>query len=78
MSAIAIVGIRDAKFRPGGPVGPKVQARPGFLQSLTKSAGLMPGSGQAITMYYALAARLRVVLERCWPGSMLGSADFIW
>ena len=30
----------------------------------------MPGSGEVITMYYALAARLRAVLERCRPGSM--------
>ena len=37
----------------------------------------MPGSGNAITMYYALAAGLRTVLERYWPGSMLGSADFV-
>ena len=28
-------------------------------------------------MYYALAALLRAVLERCWPGSLLGSADFV-
>ena len=37
----------------------------------------MPGSGDAITMYYALAAGPRAVLERCWPGSMLGSAGFV-
>ena len=24
---------RDAKLRPGGPAGPKVQALPGFLRS---------------------------------------------
>ena len=28
-------------------------------------------------MFYALAAGLRAVLERCWPGSMLGAADFV-
>ena len=28
-------------------------------------------------MYYALAAELRAVLDGCWPGSMLGSADFV-
>ena len=27
-------------------------------------------------MYFALAAGLRAVLERCGPGSRLGSADF--
>ena len=37
----------------------------------------MPGSREAITMYYALAAGLLEVLERCWLGSMLGSADFV-
>ena len=52
-------------------------AQPGFCGARTTSAGLMPGSGEAITMYYALAAGLRAVLERCWPGSMLGSADFV-
>ena len=35
----------------------------------------MLGSGKTITMYYALAAGHRAVLERCWQGSMLGSAD---
>ena len=38
---------------------------------------LMPGSWEVITMHYALAAGLRAVLERCWPGSMLGSANFV-
>ena len=28
-------------------------------------------------MYCALAAGLHVVLERCWPGSMLCSPDFV-
>ena len=28
-------------------------------------------------MYYALDAGLRAVLDICWPGSMLGSADFV-
>ena len=28
-------------------------------------------------MHYASAAGLRAVLERCWLGSMLGSADFV-
>ena len=38
-------------------------------------AGL--GGGGAITMYYVLVAGLRVVFERSWPGSILGSADFV-
>ena len=37
----------------------------------------MPDTGKAITMNYALAAGLRVVLERGWPDSMLGSADLV-
>ena len=45
-----------------------------FCGGRGKSAGLMPGSGKAITIYYALADGIRAVLERCWPGSMLGSA----
>ena len=27
------IHIRDTKFRPGGPAGPKFQAQPGFLRS---------------------------------------------
>ena len=52
----------------------KIQARrPGrdFCGARTKSAGLMPGSGEAITMYCALAAGLRALLGRCWLGSMI-------
>ena len=37
----------------------------------------MPGSGEAITMYYVMAAGPRAVLERYLPGSMLVSADFV-
>ena len=46
---------RDAKFRPALA----------FCGVRIKSAGLMPGSGEAITMYYVLGAGLRAVLERC-------------
>ena len=53
---------RDAKFRPGRS----------FCGAQSESARLMPGSVEVITMYYALAAGLREVLERCRPGSMLG------
>ena len=56
-----------SKFRPGRA----------FCGARDKGAGLMPGSGEAIAMYYALAAGLRAELERCWPGSMLGSTDFV-
>ena len=49
----------------------------GLCGARSKSAGLMLGSGETISMYCALAARLHVVLERCWPGSMLGSGDFV-
>ena len=62
---------------PAARPGPKFRPGRAFCGARTKSAGLMPGSGEAITMYYALAAGLRAVLERCWPGSMLGSADFV-
>ena len=37
----------------------------------------MPGLEEAITMYYILAAGLCAVLDKRWPGSMLGSADFV-
>ena len=35
-------------------------------------------SGEAITVYYALAAGDHAVLERCWLGSMLVPLDFAW
>ena len=66
-----LVPIRDAKFRPGGQAG--LLAAPGLR--VPGRAG--PGSGKAITMNYAVAAGLRVVLERGWPDSMLGSAVFV-
>ena len=62
---------------PAARPGPKFRPGRAFCGAQTKSAGLMPGSGEAITMYYALAAGLRAVIERCWPGSMLGSTDFV-
>ena len=37
----------------------------------------MPGLEEAMTMYYALAAQLRAVLERYWPDSLLGSPGFL-
>ena len=45
----------DPKFRPGRV----------FCGARTKSAGPMPGSWRAITMFYAVAAELCAVLERC-------------
>ena len=51
----------DLAARPG----PKFRPGQAFRGAQTNSAGLMPGSGEAITMYYALAAGLRAVLERC-------------
>ena len=35
------------------------------------------GSREAVTVYCALAACLRAVLERCWPGSTLDTPDFV-
>ena len=35
---------------------------------------LMQGSREAIAMWYALAAGLRAVLERCWAHQMLRGA----
>ena len=55
--------------RPGLKFGPSRAS----CGAQTKSAGLMPRSEKVITMYYALGAGLRAVLERCWPGSMLGA-----
>ena len=68
---------RDTKFGPGGPARIKSQALPVFFfRNRTKGAGLMLGSGKAITMSYVFAAGLRSVLERCWLGSMPGSHRF--
>ena len=58
----------------------KVQARRtgrASCETRTKSAGLMLGSGVAITLYYVLAAGHRAVLESRLLGSMLGSPDFV-
>ena len=57
--------------------GPKFRPGRAFCGTRTTSAGFMLGSGEANSMYYALTAGLRAALERCWPGSMLGSADFM-
>ena len=57
--------------------GPKFEPGQAFCGTRTTSAGLMLGSGEAIIIYYALAAGLRAVLETCWLGSILGSDDFM-
>ena len=65
---------------PAALPGLKIRPDRAFYGAWNKSAGLMSVSGEAITMYmlcYALAAGLRAVLERCWQGSILGSADFV-
>ena len=51
--------------------------RPGraFCGARNEGAGLMKSSGEAITMYFALAAGLRAVLARCWPGSSVTIVD---
>ena len=70
---------RDAKFRPGGPVGPPgfSHAAPGFCGARTDGARLTSGLRKAVRMYCVLATRFRALLERCWPGSMLGPPDFV-
>ena len=63
-----------------GPASrPGPNSRPGraFCGARTKSARLLPGLVEATIIYYTLAAGLCAVLERCWPGSILGSADFV-
>ena len=67
MQCSGAVALPDSKFRPGWA----------FCGTRIKVAGLMLASGEAITMYYILAAGLHVVLERCWLGSMLGSPEFL-
>ena len=49
---------------PAARPGPKFRDR-AFCGAWAKSAGLMPGFEEVITMYYALAAELRAVFERC-------------
>ena len=73
-------GMFRLEMQSSGPAarpGPKFRPGRAFCGSRTRSAGLMPGSGKAVTMHYALAAGLRAVLGRCWPGSMLDLADFV-
>ena len=62
---------------PAARPGPKFRPGRAFCGARAKSAGLMPGSRDKITMYHALAAGLCAVLGRCWPGSMLGSSDIV-
>ena len=76
-NAYVCILFKDTKIRLGGLAGPKIQARPGLRGARTKSAGLMPGSWKEITLYYALDAGLRAVLERHWPRSIMGSAYFV-
>ena len=56
----------------------QIQARPaGFAELTSKGAGLMPGLREAITMFYALAAGLSAVPERCCPGSVPGQPGLV-
>ena len=55
------------KFRPGGS----------FCGTIAKSAGLISGSGEATTIYYTFAVGLRVMLEICRLGFILGPPDFV-
>ena len=43
---------REAKFRPGSPAGPKIQARPVFLRNPGSGRWAHAGLGEAIAMYY--------------------------
>ena len=52
---------RNAKFKPSGPAGHKIEARPGFF--FAESVLGAPGSRIAITTHYASAAELRAMLE---------------
>ena len=62
---------------PAARPGPEFRPGRALCGARSKSAGIMLGSGETISMYYALADRLHAVLERCWPGSMLGSGDLV-
>ena len=57
--------------------GPKFRPGRAFLRNPDWERWAHAGLGEEITMHYALAAGLRAVLERGWPGLMLGSADFV-
>ena len=58
----------DPAARPGS----KNSGPAGVLRTLTNDAGLMLGTGEAITLFCVLAAGLRTVFERYWLGSMVG------
>ena len=71
-----IMLVKKNEMQNSGPAarpGPKFRPGRAFCgaEPRLSGAGLMPGSGEAITMYYAVGAGLRAVLERCWLGSML-------
>ena len=70
----------EVEMQSSGPAvrpGPKLRLGRAFCRARTKSFGLMPGSEDAIKIYYALAVGLCAVFNGRWPGSMLGSADFV-
>ena len=62
-------GIRDVTLRPD-----RAQ-NSGSAVLFVEPYLTVPGSGEAITTHYALAAGLRAVLGRCLPVSMLGPPD---
>ena len=63
---------------PAARPGLKFRTNRAFRRTRTKSVGLMLGSGEAITTYYALAAGLCVVLESCYLGSVLDPPALVW
>ena len=61
----ALLELEMQSSGPASGSGPKFRPGRAFCGARIKSAGLMPGSGEAITVYYALVAGLRAMPERC-------------
>ena len=65
----------------GTAAGPGSECRPFvvavFCGTRLEGAGLMLGPAEAITMFYALAAELCAVPDRCWLRSMPGPPDLV-
>ena len=66
---------RDSRFGPGGPAGPKIQSRPGFLWCPNYGCRTHAGFGGSDRKAICIAYWTCEVLERL--GLKLGSSDFV-
>ena len=79
MGRVSGTGVEMQSPGPAARSGPKFGPGRAFCGARTTNAGLMLGSRKTITMYYALTAGLRAVLEdagraRCWAQQITRAA----